>query len=253
MGWLTIIPTPIGNLEDITLRALRLLREADVVLAEDTRTTLKLLRHFEISPRELRSHHMHNEHTTAKSIATAIADGQKVVLVSDAGTPGISDPGFILVRECLLLNLKVECLPGATAFVPALVASGLPCDRFSFEGFLPQKKGRQTLLEDISKRTTTTILYEAPTRLVKLLEQLSILLDPEREVVVVREISKIHEEYHRGTSSELCEYFRNQPPRGEIVMLIAPSPTPERVHKNKYKESLSPSCLTSEKITLKQI
>ncbi|MDO4789803.1 MAG: 16S rRNA (cytidine(1402)-2'-O)-methyltransferase [Porphyromonas sp.] len=237
MGRLTIIPTPIGNLEDITLRAIRLLREADIVLAEDTRTTQKLLRHFEISPKELRSHHMHNEHSTAKSVAEAIANGQKVVLVSDAGTPGISDPGFILVRECLQLDLKVECLPGATAFVPALVASGLPCDRFSFEGFLPQKKGRQTLLGDIAKRPTTTILYEAPTRLVKLLEQLSALLEPEREVVVVREISKLHEEYHRGKASELYEYFKSQSPRGEIVVLIAPSPVLERIHKNKYKES----------------
>lgn len=232
---LTIIPTPIGNLEDITLRGLRMLKEADLVLAEDTRTTDRLLKEYEISV-PMKSYHIHNEHSVVKEVAKAVAEGQKVVLVSDAGTPGISDPGFLLVRECLNQGLEVQCLPGATALIPALVASGLPADRFIFEGFLPHKKGRVGRIEQMMEREVTTILYESPKRLLKLLEQMLEVLGDEREVVVAREISKVYEEYHRGRPSELMTYFAENEPKGEIVVLLAPAIKEEKVHKNKYKD-----------------
>lgn len=239
MSKLTVVPTPIGNLEDITLRAIRVLQEADVVLAEDTRTTSKLLSHFNIQVKELRSHHMHNEKQTAKNIVDEILSGKWFALVSDAGTPGISDPGAILVSECIANHIKVECLPGATAFVPALVASGLPTEKFYFEGFLPPKKGRQSLIAEIAKRDITTILYEGPSRILKLLAQLGEVLEKDRKVVVAREISKIFETYHRGTTQELIDFFEKEPPKGEMVVLIEPAPLKEKIHKNKYKKESS--------------
>lgn len=232
---LVVIPTPIGNLEDITLRSLRLLKEADLILAEDTRTTARLLQEYQISV-PMRSYHIHNEHAIVEEVSKEILLGKKLVLVSDAGTPGISDPGFLLVRECISQGLDVICLPGATALIPALVASGLPADRFFFEGFLPHKKGRISRIEQMIERDATTILYESPRRLVKLLEQLLEVLGDEREVVVAREISKVYEEYKRGLPSALIEHFTQEEPKGEIVVLVAPCIKEERVHKNKYKE-----------------
>lgn len=232
---LVIIPTPIGNLEDITLRGLRLLKEADLILAEDTRTTARLLKEYGIEV-PMRSYHIHNEHGIVEEISEDIVSGKKVVLVSDAGTPGISDPGFLLVRECVAQGVDVVCLPGATALIPALVASGLPADRFFFEGFLPHKKGRMARIEEMQERDVTTIMYESPRRLVKLLEQILEVLGDEREVVVAREISKVYEEYKRGYSSELIQYFLVEEPKGEIVVLLAPCIKEERVHRNKYKE-----------------
>lgn len=232
---LIIIPTPVGNLEDITLRALRLLKEADLILAEDTRTTAKLLAAYDITT-PMKSYHIYNEHALVEEIAVSIAGGKRVVLVSDAGTPGISDPGFLLVRTCLDQGIEVSCLPGATALIPALVSSGLPCDRFFFEGFLPHKKGRQTRIQAIEGREVTTILYESPRRLVKLLEQLLEFLGDEREVVVAREISKVYETYHRGTPSQLIAHFSEEEPKGEIVVLVAPPKKEERTHRSKYHE-----------------
>ena len=219
MGKLYIVPTPIGNLEDITLRALRLLREADVIFAEDTRTSSVLLKHYEIQG-HLLSHHKFNEHASAAAVAERIEAGQTVVLISDAGTPGISDPGFLLVRTCVERGLEVECLPGATAFVPALVQSGFPCDRFCFEGFLPQKKGRQSRLKELGEEERTVILYESPFRLVKLLEQMEELMGGERRVSVSREISKKFEETVRGTISEVKSHFEKKEPKGEIVVVL---------------------------------
>ncbi len=219
MGILYLVPTPVGNLEDITLRALRILKEADLILAEDTRTTGILLKHFEIH-NHLLSHHKYNEHGTSAGIVERLKAGQTIALVSDAGTPGISDPGFFLVREAVAAGVEVQCLPGPTAFVPALVASGFPSDRFCFEGFLPQKKGRQTRLNALSTETRTMIFYESPYRLVKTLRQLAEVFGSERRVCVAREISKVHEECVRGSLEEVCAHFDEQPPKGEIVIVL---------------------------------
>ncbi len=224
MGVLYIIPTPVGNLEDMTLRAIRLLREVDVVLAEDTRTSGVLLKHFDIHTRLL-SHHKFNEHGTSASVVERLLAGQNVALISDAGTPGISDPGFFLVREAVRAGIEVQTLPGATAFVPALVSSGLPCDRFVFEGFLPQKKGRQTRLEHLRSELRTMVFYESPFRLVKALQQFIDVFGPDRPASVCREISKIHEESVRGTLQELVEHFVATPPKGEIVIVVAGNPS----------------------------
>ena len=220
MSKLYLIPTPVGNLEDITLRALRLLSEADMVLAEDTRTTSVLFKKHNIHTR-LVSHHKFNEHQTVKTIAERISAGSKIALVSDAGTPGISDPGFLLVRTCLEQGIEVECLPGATALIPALVNSGLPCDRFCFEGFLPQKKGRQTRLQQLCNEERTMVFYEAPYRLVKTLTQLGETLGENRLACVARELSKLFEENKRGTLAELVAHYTQHEPKGEIVIVVA--------------------------------
>lgn len=220
MGMLYVVPTPVGNLEDMTFRAIRILKEADLVLAEDTRTSGILLKHFEIK-NAMQSHHKFNEHKTVESVVSRIKAGATVALISDAGTPGISDPGFLVVRECVRNGIEVQCLPGATAFVPALVSSGLPNEKFCFEGFLPQKKGRQTRLKAIAEETRTTIIYESPYRLVKTLTQLAEFLGAERQAAVAREISKVHEETVRGTLGELIAHFTANEPRGEIVVIIS--------------------------------
>lgn len=220
MGILYIVPTPVGNMEDMTFRAIRILKETDFVLAEDTRTSGQLLKHYDIQNRLL-SHHKFNEHATAAGIVERLKGGASAALVSDAGTPGISDPGFYLVRETVAAGIEVQVLPGATAFVPALVASGLPCDRFCFEGFLPQKKGRTGKIERLREEQRTMIFYESPYRLVRALEQFAEVFGPERQVCVCREISKIHEESVRGTLAEVAEHFRNTPPKGEIVIVLA--------------------------------
>ena len=220
MGMLYVVPTPVGNLEDMTFRAIRILKEADLILAEDTRTSGILLKHFEIK-NAMQSHHKFNEHKTVESVVNRIKAGATVALISDAGTPGISDPGFLVVRECVRNGIEVQCLPGATAFVPALVSSGLPNEKFCFEGFLPQKKGRQTRLKAIAEETRTTIIYESPYRLVKTLTQLAEFLGAERQVAVAREISKVHEETVRGTLGELIAHFTANEPRGEIVVIIS--------------------------------
>lgn len=220
MGVLYVIPTPVGNLEDITLRALRLLKEVDLVLAEDTRTTSILFHHYDIHT-PLSAHHKFNEHETAARFAERILAGENIALVSDAGTPSISDPGFMLVRECAARGVTIQTLPGATAFVPALVNSSLPSDRFCFEGFLPQKKGRQTRIHALEEETRSMIFYESPFRLVKTLSDFSSVFGPERRAAVCREISKIHEETHRGTLSELVKHYEEHPPKGEIVILVA--------------------------------
>ena len=219
MGTLYLVPTPVGNLEDITLRALRILKEADVVLAEDTRTSGILLKHYDIKTR-LCSHHKFNEHQTAEAFAARMAAGEVMALISDAGTPGISDPGFMLVRACVERGVEVQCLPGATAFVPALVASGLPCERFAFEGFLPQKKGRATRLEQLREETRTMIFYESPYRVVKTLTQFVEVFGAERRVAACREISKLHEECVRGTLTEVVAHFEANEPRGEFVIIV---------------------------------
>lgn len=220
MGKLFVVPTPVGNLEDITLRAIKVLNESDLILAEDTRTTRVLLNHYDIH-NQLLSHHKFNEHASVAAVVERLKGGQTIALVSDAGTPAISDPGFLLVREAVAAGEEVETLPGATAFVPALVSSGLPNDRFCFEGFLPQKKGRQTRIEQIKDETRTIIFYESPHRLVKTLTQLAEALGEERKASVAREISKIHEEHVRGSLSELINHFTQTPPRGEIVIIVA--------------------------------
>jgi 16S rRNA (cytidine1402-2'-O)-methyltransferase len=220
MPKLYLIPTPVGNMEDITLRALRLLREVDLVLAEDTRTTSILLHHYDIHT-PLESHHKFNEHQKVDSVVRRIADGENVALVSDAGTPGISDPGFLLARACVAAGIEVECLPGATAFVPALVDSGLPCDRFCFEGFLPQKKGRQTRLAALADEERTMIFYESPFRVVKTLQQLAEVLGGDRAASVSREISKKFEETQHGTLAELVAHFTEHAPKGEFVIVVA--------------------------------
>ena len=219
MGMLYIVPTPVGNMEDITLRALRVLKEADIILAEDTRTTGVLLKHYDIQG-HLLSHHKFNEHGTTASVIERLKAGQTIALVSDAGTPGISDPGFFLVREAVAAGEEVQCLPGATAFVPALVASGLPDDRFCFEGFLPQKKGRQTRMASLATEERTIVIYESPYRLLKTLQQLSEVMGGERPACVAREISKVHEECVRGTLAELVQHFTTTAPRGEIVLIV---------------------------------
>lgn len=220
MGILYIVPTPVGNMEDMTLRAIRILKEADVVLAEDTRTTGILLKHFDIH-NHLMSHHKFNEHGTSAAVVERLKAGQTVALVSDAGTPGISDPGFFLVREAAKAGITVQTLPGATACIPAIVNSGLPCDRFCFEGFLPQKKGRKTRLESLAEETRTMVFYESPYRLVKTLVQLAEAFGGDRQACVCREISKMFEESVRGTLSELADHFAQTAPKGEIVVVVA--------------------------------
>lgn len=217
---LYLVPTPVGNLEDITLRALRILKEADVVLAEDTRTTGMLLKHYGISAR-LVSHHKFNEHATAEAFAARMSGGETMALVSDAGTPGISDPGFMLVRAAVAQGVEVQCLPGATAFVPALVSSGLPCDRFCFEGFLPQKKGRASRLSALKDEERTMVFYESPHRIVRALREMAEVFGAERRCSVCREISKIHEESTRGTLAEVGAHFGENEPRGEFVIVVA--------------------------------
>ena len=217
---LTLVPTPIGNLQDITLRALEVLKNADLILAEDTRTARFLLQHFQIEKRIL-SHHQHNEHNALKEIIRLLKEGNKIALVSDAGTPAISDPGFLLVRECIKEDIEVYCLPGPTAFVPALVMSGLPCDKFVFEGFLPQKKGRQSRFLFLKEEERTIIFYESPFRLVKLLEEVIEHFGAERKCSVSREITKMFEETRRGTAEELFQHFSAHPPKGEIVVYVA--------------------------------
>jgi 16S rRNA (cytidine1402-2'-O)-methyltransferase len=219
-GKLYLVPTPIGNLEDITLRALRVLKEVDAVLAEDTRQSIKLLKHYSIN-KQLVPYHMHNEHRELNRFIDMLQSGKTLALVSDAGTPAISDPGFLLVRECLKEKIQVECLPGATAFVPALVKSGLPSNSFCFEGFLPDKKGRQTKIKELSKELRTIILYESPHRLIKCLNQLKEFFGAERKISVSRELTKMFEETVNGTIDELIAYFETKPPKGEIVIVIA--------------------------------
>lgn len=220
MGKLYVVPTPVGNLEDMTFRAIQVLKEADLVLAEDTRTSGILLKHFEIK-KPMQSHHKFNEHQTVENVINRLRAGETVALVSDAGTPGISDPGFLVVRECVRNGIEVHCLPGPTAFVPALVASGLPCDRFCFEGFLPQKKGRQTRLKALADETRTMVFYESPHRLLKALAQFAEVFGADRQAAVSREISKVHEETVRGTLAELVEHFTANEPRGEIVIIVS--------------------------------
>lgn len=232
MSKLTIVPTPVGNLEDITARALRVLREASFVLAEDTRTTSNLFKHFGIETR-LISYHKFNEHNIVDNIVSRIAAGEEVALVSDAGTPAISDPGYLIVRKCIDEGVEVQCLPGATAFVPALVSSGLPNDKFCFEGFLPHKKGRQTAIQALAEEQRTMIFYESPFRLTKTLEQLAEVFGKERRACVSREISKIYEEHRRGTLDELIIYFTETPPKGEIVIIVEGAEK-KKTKKNKY-------------------
>jgi 16S rRNA (cytidine1402-2'-O)-methyltransferase len=217
---LTLVPTPIGNLQDITLRALEVLKNADLILAEDTRTARFLLQHFQIDKRIL-SHHQHNEHNALKEVIRLLKEGNKIALVSDAGTPAISDPGFLIVRECIKEDIEVYCLPGPTAFVPALVMSGLPCDKFVFEGFLPQKKGRQSRFLFLKEEERTIVFYESPFRLVKLLEEIMEHFGPERKCSVSRELTKMFEETRRGTAEELFQHFSATPPKGEIVVCVA--------------------------------
>lgn len=219
-GKLYVVPTPIGNLEDMTFRAIRVLRNADLILAEDTRTSGKLLKHFEVST-PMQSHHMHNEHKTVENIVQKIQNGTTVALISDAGTPAISDPGFLLVRACVEAQLEVDCLPGATAFVPALVNSGLPNDKFAFEGFLPVKKGRQTRLQLLAEEKRTMIFYESPHKLLKTLGDFVEYFGEYRKVSVSREISKLHEETIRGKAKDVLNHFSQKPPKGEIVIIVS--------------------------------
>ncbi|WP_372768995.1 16S rRNA (cytidine(1402)-2'-O)-methyltransferase [Lutibacter sp.] len=216
---LYLVPTPIGNLEDITLRAIRVLKEVDLILAEDTRTSGKLLKHYEIST-HMHSHHMHNEHKTVANIVQRIKNGESIALISDAGTPGISDPGFLLARACIENGLEIECLPGATAFVPALVNSGLPNDKFIFEGFLPVKKGRQTRLIFLAEETRTIIFYESPHKLLKTLTNFAEYFGADRPISVSRELTKLYEETLRGTVAEMIEHFTNKAPKGEFVVVV---------------------------------
>lgn len=219
-GKLYLVPTPIGNLEDITLRAIRVLKEVDLILAEDTRTSGKLLRHLEVTT-PMQSFHAHNEHKVLLRYTELLQQGKKIALISDAGTPAISDPGFLLVREALLHHMAIECLPGATAFVPALVKSGLPNDRFVFEGFLPHKKGRQTRIQHLAEENRTIVLYESPHRLLKALEQFKEVMGGERQASVSRELTKMYEETINGSLDELIQHFNLHQPKGEIVMVLA--------------------------------
>lgn len=220
MSKLYLVPTPIGNLDDITLRAIKVLKEVDLILAEDTRTSGKLLKHFDIST-HMQSHHMHNEHKTVNNLIQRIQNGETIALISDAGTPAISDPGFLLTRACVENNIEVDCLPGATAFVPALVNSGLPNDKFVFEGFLPVKKGRQTRLKFLAEETRTMIFYESPHKLIKTLSNFVEYFGEDRQVSVSRELTKLYEETIRGTAKEVLEHYTNKPPKGEIVIVVA--------------------------------
>ena len=219
MGKLILVPTPIGNLEDITLRALRVLKEVDFILAEDTRTTGFLLKHYGIETRMF-SHHKFNEHNTTERVIQRLQAGETAALVSDAGTPGISDPGYLLVNHCIKQGITVECLPGATALIPAITVAGLPNDRFTFEGFLPQKKGRQKKFTSLQEETRTMVFYESPHRLLKTLEQCTEFFGADRQAVVCRELSKLHEEIKRGTVFELRSYYEQHPPKGEIVLIV---------------------------------
>lgn len=219
MGTLFIVPTPVGNLEDITMRALRVLKEADLILAEDTRTSGILMKHFDIHV-PMQSYHKFNEHQTVQHVVDRLRAGSHIAVVSDAGTPGISDPGFLVVREAVRAGIEVITLPGATAFVPALVSSGLPCDKFVFEGFLPQKKGRATRIEQLKEETRTIVFYESPYRVVKTLQQFMEAYGPDRPVSVCREISKVHEESVRGTLSEVLAHFKEHEPKGEFVIIL---------------------------------
>jgi len=235
-GILYIVPTPVGNLEDMSFRAVSVLKGSDLILAEDTRTSSVLLKHYDIHAPML-SHHKFNEHQTVGKIKESILAGKNVALISDAGTPGISDPGFLLVRTCAAEGIEVQTLPGATACIPALVSSGLPCDRFCFEGFLPQKKGRSTALEALKDEQRTMIFYESPYRLIKTLEQFAEVFGSDRRCSVAREISKLHEQHVRGSISEVLDHFRKVEPKGEIVIIVAGVPQPAKSeHKNKYKE-----------------
>lgn len=234
-GKLYIVPTPVGNLDDMTPRAIEVLKSVDTVLAEDTRTSGVLLKHFGIAT-PMRSHHKFNEHEAVSAVVEQLQAGAVMALISDAGTPGISDPGFLLSRECRRQNIEVETLPGATAFVPALVNSGLPCDRFVFEGFLPQKKGRATRLEELKTQPLTMVFYESPVRLLKTLQQFADVFGADREASVVREISKLHNTTHHGTLSELVDYFTANAPRGEIVIIVAGCPPSTTAKVDKYAE-----------------
>lgn len=235
MSKLYIVPTPIGNLEDMTFRAIRILKEADLILAEDTRTSGKLLKHFEIST-HMHSHHMHNEHKTIENIISRLQGGETIALISDAGTPAISDPGFLITRACIENGIAVECLPGATAFVPALVNSGLPNDKFVFEGFLPDKKGRQTRYLALAEETRTMILYVSPHKLVKTLSEFVTYFGEDRPVCVSRELSKMHEENVRGTVKEVLTHFEKIAPRGEIVVVVGGKPITKETKKSKFSE-----------------
>ena len=232
-GKLYIVPTPVGNLDDMTFRGVQVLKEADLILAEDTRTSSVLLNHYDIKGR-LQSHHKFNEHQTAGVIKEKILAGMNVALISDAGTPGVSDPGFLLVRTCAAEGIEVQTLPGATACIPAIVSSGLPCDKFCFEGFLPQKKGRQTLLSELSSERRTMVFYESPYRLVRTLEQFAEFFGPDRECSVAREISKIHEEHRRGPLAEVAAWYREHEPKGEIVIVVAGADG--KKHKNEERD-----------------
>ncbi len=237
-GILYIVPTPVGNLDDMTFRAVQVLKDADLILAEDTRTSAVVMKHFGITT-PMQSHHKYNEHSQVENVMQRLEVGQKIALVSDAGTPGISDPGFMLSRECRRRDITVTTLPGATAFVPALVSSGLPCDTFLFEGFLPQKKGRATRLAALAAQSCTFIIYESPVRLLKTLQQLAEVCGPDRQAAVAREISKLHETVHRGSLEELIAHFTENNPRGEIVIIVEGNQcekTP-KVHRNKYASS----------------
>ncbi|MGB0451978.1 MAG: 16S rRNA (cytidine(1402)-2'-O)-methyltransferase [Flavobacteriaceae bacterium] len=219
-GILYLVPTPIGNLKDMTFRAVEVLKSVDLILAEDTRTSAKLCQHYDIGT-PMKSHHMHNEHSRVQGVVDQLISGQSVAVISDAGTPAISDPGFLLVREAIGQGIQVDCLPGATAFVPALVSSGLPCERFLFEGFLPVKKGRQTRLNELSQETRTMVFYESPHKLLKTLQDFCTVFGSDRPMSVSRELSKLHQETLRGSAAQLLEHFQNQAPRGEFVLVLS--------------------------------
>lgn len=235
MSKLYIVPTPIGNLEDMTFRAIRILKEVDLILAEDTRTSGKLLKHFEIGT-HMYSHHMHNEHKTIENLISRLKAGENIALISDAGTPAISDPGFLLTRACVENGVEVECLPGATAFVPALVNSGLPNDKFVFEGFLPDKKGKQTRYLALAEETRTMILYVSPHKLLKTLTEFITYFGEDRPICVCRELSKLHEENVRGTVRDVLTHFEKTAPRGEIVVVVGGKPVTKEPKKNKFSE-----------------
>ena len=235
MSKLYIVPTPIGNLEDMTIRAIRVLKEVDLILAEDTRTSGKLLKHFDIGT-HMHSHHMHNEHKTVENLISRLKAGETIALISDAGTPAISDPGFLLTRACVENNIAVECLPGATAFVPALVNSGLPNDKFVFEGFLPEKKGRQTRYLALAQEARTMIFYVSPHKLVKTLAEFVTYFGEDRQVCVSRELSKLHEENVRGTAKEVLTHFETKPPKGEIVVVVAGKNSDHKKQESKEKQ-----------------